>query len=152
MCGIAGIFNYSHSSPDITEDLLVRMSTIIRHRGPDDDGTYISKDNTVGFTFRRLAIIDLSPAGHQPMSNPDGSIWIVFNGEIYNHIKLRDELEKRGYRYKSRSDTETLIYAYEEWGERFVERLEGMFGIAIHDQKKGRLLLYRDRIGIKPLY
>ena len=152
MCGIAGIFNYSNTQPEITQELLTRMSDIIRHRGPDDDGTYISKDRTVGFAFRRLAIIDLSPAGHQPMSNADGSVWIVFNGEIYNHLKLRAELEHAGYRYKSRSDTETLIYAYEHWGERFVDRLEGMFAIAIHDEKKQKLLLYRDRIGIKPLY
>ncbi len=152
MCGIAGIFNYTNSSPHITQEILVRMSDIIRHRGPDDDGTYISKDGRVGFTFRRLSIIDLSPAGHQPMSNHDGSIWIVFNGEIYNHLKLRMELEKCGYRYKSRSDTETLIYAYQHWGERFVDRLEGMFAIAIWDERKNQLLLYRDRIGIKPLY
>lgn len=152
MCGIAGIFNYSNSHPDITQELLVRMSDIIRHRGPDDDGTYISKDRRLGFTFRRLAIIDLSPAGHQPMSNRDESVWIVFNGEIYNHLKLRAVLEKAGYQYKSRSDTETLIYAYEHWGERFVDRLEGMFGIALWDEKKEQLLLYRDRIGIKPIY
>lgn len=152
MCGIAGIFNYSNIQPEITQVLLTRMSDIIRHRGPDDDGTYISKDRTVGFTFRRLAIIDLSPAGHQPMSNADGSVWIVFNGEIYNHMKLRAELEHAGYRYKSRSDTETLIYAYEHWGERFVDRLEGMFAIGIHDARNQKLLLYRDRIGIKPLY
>ncbi len=152
MCGIAGVFNYSRSAPDVTEDMLRRMSDVIAHRGPDDEGQYISVCGRIGFAFRRLSIIDLPPAGHQPMSSPDGSVWIIFNGEIYNHLKLRAELEKAGYVYRSRSDTETLIYAYQHWGERFVERLEGMFGIALWDQRTETLRLYRDRIGIKPVY
>lgn len=152
MCGIAGVFNYSRSHPDVTPDILRKMSDVIAHRGPDDEGQYVSPCGRVGFAFRRLSIIDLSPAGHQPMSSPDGSVWIVFNGEIYNHLKLRAELERAGYAYRSRSDTETLIYAYRHWGERFVDKLEGMFGIALWDQRSETLRLYRDRIGIKPVY
>jgi asparagine synthase (glutamine-hydrolysing) len=152
MCGFAGIFSYSRQGPEITDDLLTDMGTAISHRGPDDDGLYRSECGRVGFTFRRLSIIDLSSAGHQPMSTPDGSVWLVFNGEIYNHASLRGELEAAGYAYRSRTDTETILYAYQHWGERFVERLEGMFAIAIWDTRAQRLLLYRDRVGIKPLY
>lgn len=152
MCGFAGIFRYNRQGPEITDDLLTAMGTAITHRGPDDDGLYRSECGRVGFTFRRLSIIDLSSAGHQPMSTPDGSVWLVFNGEIYNHAVLRKELEAAGYAYRSRTDTETILYAYQHWGERFVERLEGMFAIAIWDTRAERLLLYRDRVGIKPLY
>lgn len=152
MCGIAGVFSFSHPQPEITFDLLKRMSDSIAHRGPDDEGHFISPQGTLGFAFRRLSIIDLSPAGHQPMATPDKSVWIIFNGEIYNHLKLRAELERAGYRYRSRSDTETLLYAYQHWGERFVEKLEGMFAIALWDERSDTLRLYRDRIGIKPLY
>ncbi|MFN3426248.1 MAG: asparagine synthase (glutamine-hydrolyzing) [Candidatus Thermochlorobacter sp.] len=158
MCGIVGIFNYGGSSTLICEDILKAMSAEIAHRGPDDDGIYISPDGTVGFGFRRLAIIDLSPAGHQPMSNalnsknPEGDIWIVFNGEIYNHLELRQELERKGYRYKGRSDTETLLYAYQEWGIECIKKFYGMFSIALWDSRSEELYLIRDRIGIKPLY
>ncbi|MCS6988468.1 MAG: asparagine synthase (glutamine-hydrolyzing) [Chloroherpetonaceae bacterium] len=152
MCGIAGVFNYSRSPNLVSEDILKRMTRVIAHRGPDDDGIYINPEQTLGFGFRRLAIIDLSPAGHQPMSNHDGSIWLVFNGEIYNHLSLRKDLEAKGYRYRSRSDTETIIYAYEEYGIDFIEKLYGMFAIALWDSRKAELLLIRDRIGVKPLY
>lgn len=152
MCGIAGVFNYSQSPNLVSESILKRMTDVIAHRGPDDDGVYINPTQTLGFGFRRLAIIDLSPAGHQPMSNADGSIWIVFNGEIYNHLDLRQDLEAKGYRYRSRSDTETIIYAYEEYGRDFVEKLYGMFAIALWDARKEELTLIRDRIGVKPLY
>lgn len=152
MCGIAGVFNYSQSPNLVSESILKRMTDVIAHRGPDDDGIYINPTQTLGFGFRRLAIIDLSPAGHQPMSNADGSIWIVFNGEIYNHFELRKDLEAKGYRYRSRSDTETIIYAYEEYGLDFIEKLYGMFAIALWDERKERLILIRDRIGVKPLY
>lgn len=150
MCGICGTYRFD--GRDVDESLLVAMSNIIAHRGPDASGTYVSRNRRVGFGFRRLAIVDLSPAGNQPMSNEDGSVWIVYNGEIYNHLKIRKDLEARGHKYKSRSDTETVIHAYEEYGEQFVHKLEGMFAIALWDEKKERLLLYRDRIGIKPLY
>ncbi|MBE0644071.1 MAG: asparagine synthase (glutamine-hydrolyzing) [Bacteroidetes bacterium] len=152
MCGFAGVFEYTSSSQGIDDALLTRMGAAISHRGPDDGGIYRSECGRVGLSFRRLSIIDLSAAGHQPMSTPDGKIWLVFNGEIYNHLALRAELEAAGYRYRSRTDTETILYAYRHWGERFVERLHGMFAIAIWDTEKETLLLYRDRIGIKPLY
>ncbi|MBF8248094.1 MAG: asparagine synthase (glutamine-hydrolyzing), partial [Bacteroidetes bacterium] len=144
--------NYGNANPTFDESLLVKMSDSIRHRGPDDSGTFISPDKKVGFGFRRLSIVDLSPTGHQPMHSPDGNITIVFNGEIYNHLVLRGEFEAKGYRYKSRSDTETIIYAYQEYGLDFVHKLLGMFALAIWDESKKRLVLARDRIGIKPLY
>ncbi|MBR9975494.1 MAG: asparagine synthase (glutamine-hydrolyzing) [Bacteroidetes bacterium] len=152
MCGFAGVFEYHRSARGIDDALLARMGEAIVHRGPDDGGLYRSDCGRIGFSFRRLSIIDLSAAGHQPMSTPDGRIWLVFNGEIYNHLALRAELERAGYSYRSRSDTETILYAYRHWGERFIERLHGMFAIAIWDVEKEQLFLYRDRIGIKPLY
>lgn len=152
MCGFAGIRSFSSSTSFVRSELLDRMGTIIRHRGPDDAGTWISEDGRTGFAFRRLSIIDLSPAGHQPMTTEDGSLTIVFNGEIYNHQILRKELESAGYHYRSKSDTETLLHAYRHWGERFVERCQGMFAIALYDRDSGILRLYRDRLGVKPLY
>ena len=152
MCGICGILDYGRSAQSFDESLLRRMSDTMTHRGPDDAGTFISPGRQAGFGFRRLSIVDLSPAGHQPMSSPDGSVTIVFNGEIYNHLVLRAELEKKGYRYRSRSDTETIIYAYQEYGINFVHKLLGMFAIAIWDERAKRLVVARDRIGIKPFY
>jgi asparagine synthase (glutamine-hydrolysing) len=128
------------------------MVTEISHRGPDDAGYHIDNESGIALGFRRLSIIDLSPAGHQPMSNPEGTIWIVFNGEIYNHLDLRRDLERKGYRYHSGTDTETILYAYQEYGLSFIEKLYGMFGLAIWDGRSGELILVRDRIGIKPLY
>jgi asparagine synthase (glutamine-hydrolysing) len=152
MCGICGIFNYGNSAPTFDEALLVKMSDTIRHRGPDDSGTFISPNRRAGFGFRRLSIVDLSPAGHQPMFSQDGSVTIVFNGEIYNHQVLRKEFETKGLHYRSRSDTESIINAYQEYGVDFVHKLLGMFAMAIWDEKKQQLVLARDRIGIKPLY
>ena len=152
MCGICGIYKYGNPNQAFDEALLVRMSDSIKHRGPDDAGTFVSPDYRVGFGFRRLSIVDLSPAGHQPMFTPDKSVTIVFNGEIYNHLVIRKELEAKGYKYRSRSDTETILYAYQEYGLNFVHKLLGMFALALWDEKKRVLVLARDRIGIKPLY
>ena len=152
MCGICGILHFNGNARPVDEDLLQNMTEKLKHRGPDSDGTYISPQKNLGFGFRRLAIVDLSPAGNQPMCNEDGTVWIMLNGGIYNHAKLRPALEAAGRRYKSRSDTETLIHAYEEYGPQFVQKLEGMFAIALWDSKKQKLFLFRDRIGIKPLY
>ncbi|MDP4200250.1 MAG: asparagine synthase (glutamine-hydrolyzing) [Bacteroidota bacterium] len=153
MCGIGGVFDYGYKAqPQVTPELLTRMSDAIVHRGPDDAGFYIAPTGLCGLTFRRLAIVDLSPAGHQPMSTPDGRYTLVFNGEIYNHLSIRAELEAKGYKYKSRSDTETILYAYQEWGEACLEKFHGMFAIAIWDENEQELFLARDRIGIKPLY
>ncbi len=155
MCGLCGVFA-PRGGPDITSGRLRAMADTIRHRGPDDDGTYVSPDGRVGFGFRRLSIVDVV-GGHQPMSNEDGTIWIVFNGEIYNHAALRRELESRGHVFRTRSDTESIVHAYEEWGQECVHRLRGMFAFAIHDGRPERratatLLLARDRLGVKPLY
>jgi len=152
MCGICGVYNYGNSNQSFDEALLIRMSDTIKHRGPDDSGSFVSPDRRVGFGFRRLSIVDLSPAGHQPMFSPDKSVSIVFNGEIYNHLVLRKELEAKGYTYRSRSDTETILYAYQEYGLNFVHKLLGMFALALWDERKKILVLVRDRIGIKPLY
>lgn len=152
MCGIVGIFNYSGNESLITTGVLEKMSDEIQHRGPDDNGVFVSTDKHVGLAFRRLSIVDLSEAGHQPMSANGGSVWLVFNGEIYNHLMIRKDLEDKGYRYHSRTDTETILYAYLEYGLDFISKLYGMFAIAIWDSRIDQLLLVRDRIGIKPLY
>jgi asparagine synthase (glutamine-hydrolysing) len=152
VCGICGIFDFGEGDRPVEEPVLVRMRDTLTHRGPDDAGIHISPDRRVGLGHRRLSIVDLSPAGRQPMSNEDGSVWITFNGEIYNHARLREELVRKGHVYRSRTDTETLVHLYEEEGPDFVHRLEGMFALAIWDARRGELLLVRDRIGIKPLY
>ena len=152
MCGIAGIVEYAPAEHTISAALLQNMSAKIAHRGPDDEGAWISDDHKVGFAFRRLAIIDLSPKGHQPMTTPDGRFTIAFNGEIYNHRVLRAELEAKGYRYRSETDTETILYGFAEWGETVFQKMVGMWGLAIWDDQKKELLCARDRIGVKPLY
>lgn len=148
MCGIAGIVNLNPREA-VDEAVLKRMRDTIRHRGPDGEGLWI--DGPVGLAHRRLAIVDVA-GGHQPMTNEDESCWITYNGEIYNHAALRPELEARGHHYRTRSDTETILHLYEEEGERCVERLRGMFAFAVWDGARRRLLLARDRLGIKPLY
>ena len=151
MCGIAGELILSQRDR-IDPNVLRTMGEAIAHRGPDDSGEWINPSGHVGLASRRLSIVDLSPAGHMPMSNEDGTVWIAFNGEIYNHAKLRVDLERRGHQYRSRTDTETIIHLYEELGERCVEQLDGMFAFAIWDERKQRLLLARDQLGKKPLY
>jgi asparagine synthase (glutamine-hydrolysing) len=148
MCGICGRVDLNSGRRFSREDLQA-MADTIRHRGPDDHGELVS--GPVGLGFRRLSIIDLA-TGHQPMSNEDGTIWIVFNGEIYNHRELRPELESRGHRYATNSDTETILHLYEEYGEDCVHHLRGMFGFAIFDTRLKRLFCARDRLGIKPFY
>ncbi len=148
MCGIAGIFHYRDSKP-VDPLQLKRMADSMVHRGPDDEGFFVA--GPLGLAHRRLSIIDLK-GGHQPMSNEDESIWIVFNGEIYNHQDLRPVLEARGHLYRTRSDTESIIHAYEEFGDNFETHLTGMFGFALWDAPRRRLVLSRDRLGIKPVY
>jgi asparagine synthase (glutamine-hydrolysing) len=148
MCGIVGVVKLNPRET-VDEARLARMRDVLRHRGPDGEGLWIA--GPVGLGMRRLAIVDVV-GGRQPMANEDGTVWIVFNGEIYNHAELRPGLEQRGHRYRTRSDTETILHLYEEEGERCVERLQGMFAFALWDRKRGRLLLARDRLGIKPLY
>ena len=152
MCGIVGIFKFREGGVEITEPLLQRMRDTMVHRGPDGAGMWRSPDGRVGLAHRRLSIIDLSEAGAQPMASADGALWIVYNGEVYNHAELRTELEAEGYRYRSRTDTETVLYAYDRWGLECVHRFQGMFAFGLWDVRKRRLWLVRDRIGIKPLY
>jgi asparagine synthase (glutamine-hydrolysing) len=149
MCGICGIVGQAD------DQLIKNMLARIAHRGPDDEGTYIAaaaNGERVGLGHRRLSIIDLSPAGHEPMSDAQGEIWLTYNGEIYNFKELRKELEKCGYRFKSESDAEVVIYAYREWGLNSLALFNGMFAFAIWDGRDNSLLLARDRLGIKPLY
>ncbi|HMC78815.1 MAG TPA: asparagine synthase (glutamine-hydrolyzing) [Vicinamibacterales bacterium] len=148
MCGIAGIVATDRLHADERARLPL-MRDIITHRGPDEAGTYC--DGQAGLVHRRLSIVDLA-SGQQPLANEDETVWIAFNGEIYNHEELRPGLEAAGHRYKTRCDTETIVHAYEQWGDACVERFRGMFAFAIWDTKRQRLLLARDRMGIKPLY
>ena len=148
MCGITGIMQFRAGSR-VEPGIVRRMCSAMVHRGPDDEGVYTS--GPVGIGMRRLSIVDLA-TGHQPLSNEDSSVWIVFNGEIYNHAELRPGLEERGHRYKTHSDTETIIHLYEEYGPDCVRHLRGMFAFAIWDARRQKLFIARDRLGIKPLY
>lgn len=147
MCGIVGIISHKDRPP---LDLLKHMTQSISHRGPDDSGFFV--DEGVGLGHRRLSIIDLSGRGHQPMSNEDGTIWIAFNGEIYNYLEIRPTLVEKGHCFRSESDTEVILHAYEEYGEECLSLFNGMFAFAIWDSKRKRLFAARDRIGIKPFY
>ncbi|HUR33059.1 MAG TPA: asparagine synthase (glutamine-hydrolyzing) [Vicinamibacterales bacterium] len=148
MCGIAGIVSFDGLADDAPA-LAVAMRDVLVHRGPDEAGLHC--DRFAALAHRRLSIVDLGN-GQQPMCNEDGSIWIVFNGEIYNHAEIRARLESAGHRYRTQSDTETIIHAYEQWGDDCVRDMRGMFAFAIWDAPKRRLLLVRDRLGVKPLY
>lgn len=149
MCGINGIAFSKNSGRQIDPALLERMRDVIQHRGPDDKGLFI--DGTVGLGHRRLSIVDVA-AGHQPMTNEDGSLYITYNGEIYNHADFRSSLEARGHVYQTHCDTETILHLYEEYGEACVNHLRGMFAFAIWDRRKHQVFIARDRLGVKPLY
>ena len=151
MCGICGALAFSDSF-DVSERTVTRMRDVLTHRGPDDAGLLSRPSDGVTLGHRRLSIVDLSPAGRQPMSNEDGTVWVTFNGEIYNHEELRKELERAGHQYRSRTDTETIVHLWEQEGARCVERLHGMFGLAIWDARRRELFLARDRVGVKPVY
>src|ERR1700723_4651534 len=148
MCGICGKLEFDRNA-SVGAPLIRTMLDTIRHRGPDDQGVYVSPQ--VGLGHARLSIIDLA-GGHQPLSNEDGTVWIVFNGEIYNYKELREGLLARGHRFKSESDTEVIVHLYEEYGTDCVQKLRGMFAFALWDAAKRTLFLARDRVGIKPLY
>jgi asparagine synthase (glutamine-hydrolysing) len=143
MCGICG-FNWTDGA------LVERMKALLAHRGPDDHGSHVADGISLG--HRRLSIVDLSESGRQPLSNEDGSVWITFNGEIYNHPELRSRLEAKGHVFRTRTDTESIVHAYEEYGLDFAQHLTGMFALGIWDARRHRLVLARDRLGIKPLY
>ncbi|MFX0196176.1 MAG: asparagine synthase (glutamine-hydrolyzing), partial [Candidatus Hodarchaeota archaeon] len=162
MCGIAGFLQQNGRKVEL--GALRRMGDMLRHRGPDDEGyvlidadglpeeNFEQSSGNVGFAQQRLSIIDLSPLGHQPMSNEEKTIWVNYNGEVYNFQELRKELIGKGYRFKSQSDTEVIVYAFQEWGINCVERFIGMFAIVFWDNREKKLYLVRDRLGIKPLY
>ncbi|HEU5310859.1 MAG TPA: asparagine synthetase B, partial [Candidatus Eisenbacteria bacterium] len=149
MCGIAGVIEFANPA-DLSPSALERMAGVLRHRGPDDQGFYVS--GGTGLAHRRLSIIDLSPGGHQPKLSEDGLASVVFNGEIYNFPELRAELEAKGERFETRSDTEVLLKAYRVWGEDCLSRLNGMFAFAIWDSKRRILFAARDRLGKKPFF
>jgi asparagine synthase (glutamine-hydrolysing) len=144
MCGITGQYNYASQAP-VDPDTIRRMARSMTHRGPDDEGYHFS--GPLGLGFRRLSIIDLG-GGHQPMSDAEESVWIVFNGEIYNYKELRAELEQCGHRFRTQSDTEVIVHGYKEWGTEVFNHLNGMFGVAIWDVRERRLIVARDAMGI----
>src|SRR5919202_1309249 len=147
MCGICGVL--SLGPEPIDPDALRAMTARLVHRGPDADGYFVR--DAVGLGFRRLSIVDLQ-TGDQPMANEDESVWLIFNGEIYNHLDHRSGLEARGHRYRSRADSEVILHLYEEYGPDCIHHLRGMFAFALWDERRQRLLLARDRLGVKPLY
>jgi asparagine synthase (glutamine-hydrolysing) len=148
MCGIAGRFNYDPLRP-VDREVLAAMTDAVRHRGPDAAGYHVAPG--IGLGHRRLSIIDLS-TGDQPLGNENGTVWTIFNGEIYNFAEVRRELTAHGHQFRTGSDTEVIVHGYEQWGERCVEKFRGMFAFAVWDQVARRLLLARDRVGVKPLY
>ena len=152
MCGIAGIFNYKKEKAQICRQELARISTYMATRGPDGAGEWVSRDGSVAFAHRRLAIIDLDARAAQPMVSADGSLAIVFNGEIYNYRELRRDLERAGAVFRTQSETEVLLHLYSTHGERMVEQLRGMFAFALWDERNQALFLARDPLGVKPLY
>jgi asparagine synthase (glutamine-hydrolysing) len=148
MCGIAGRLNFDETRP-IDRERLTAMTSVVAHRGPDADGFFIGAG--IGLGHRRLSIIDLS-TGDQPVANEDRTIWTVYNGEIYNFAEIRTELESFGHHFRTNTDTEVIVHGYEQWGDRVVDRFRGMFAFALWDDRRRRLLLVRDRLGVKPLY
>lgn len=149
MCGIAGIIDIKKA---VAEQDILSMTDALQHRGPDDAGIYLNQTKSVGLGHRRLSFLDLSEKGRQPLSNEDGSLWISFNGEIYNFRDLKKELEQLGHHFKSNTDSEVLVHAYEQWREKMLDKLEGMWAFAIWDEKNQTLFAARDRFGIKPFY
>src|SRR5246500_988388 len=148
MCGICGVF-HTDGARRVERQTLADMNKKIVHRGPDDDCILVEAN--IGLGMRRLSIIDIQ-TGHQPICNEEENVWIVYNGELYNHQELRQDLEARGHRYRTKSDTETIVHLYEEYGRGCVKYLRGMFAFAIWDRRKRKLFIARDRLGIKPLY
>src|SRR3954452_19111915 len=148
MCGICGQFNFASNAP-VDPEIIRRMADSIAHRGPDDEGYFVS--GPIGLAFRRLSIIDLA-GGHQPMADAEKTVWVIFNGEIYNFKDLRLELEQLGYSFRTNCDTEVIVHGYKEWGTDVFNRLNGMFGLAIWDVTTKRLVVARDAMGIKLIY
>src|ERR1700758_4528928 len=148
MCGICGQYNFGDQAP-VSRQNVEQMASSISHRGPDDEGYYVA--GPLGLGFRRLSIIDLE-GGHQPMSDQEESVWVIFNGEIYNFPELKHELEAFGHRFRTKSDTEVIVHGYKQWGDDVLDHLNGMFGLAIWDVRQERLIIARDPFGIKLIY
>jgi asparagine synthase (glutamine-hydrolysing) len=149
MCGIAGVLALGPGAPPPAIEAVEAMVSALRHRGPDEFGVY--RDHRAGLGHARLSIIDLA-SGQQPLSNEDETLWVVFNGEIFNFVELRQELVALGHRFRTRSDTEVVVHAWEAWGERALERFNGQFAIALWDTRSEELILARDRLGVRPIY
>ena len=149
MCGICGIYHHSHQKI-VDSEQIKKMCTLLIHRGPDDEGIFVQ--NNIGLGHRRLKIIDLSSTAKQPMSNSEQTIWITFNGEIYNYLALQKELIELGYTFYSHSDTEVLLYSYEQWNTDCLKKLRGFFSFAIWDKRTDSLFIARDYVGKKPFY
>src|SRR5919198_3178201 len=151
MCGIAGVYRFGHRTPsDDDTGAVAAMAKVQRHRGPDDSGQ--GTFGSCALACQRLSILDLSPLGHMPMLSDDGRLALLYNGEIYNYVELRDELRSLGHAFRSDGDTEVILRAYQQWGAACVERFVGMWAFALYDAADRSLLLSRDRLGIKPLY
>ena len=148
MCGITGIYCFKEGLK-IEASIIKKMTDVLSHRGPDDDGYYLEEGIALG--QRRLSIIDLE-GGKQPVHNEDSSIWVIYNGEIFNYIELSEELQKKGHKFYTKSDTEVIVHTYEEYGLNFLEKFIGQFALALWDSKKQKLILARDRVGIRPLF
>jgi len=148
MCGITGIVNLDNNR--INKKILLAMNQALKHRGPDDEGFWI--ENNIGLAQRRLSILDLSPLGHQPMFYDRKNLVIVFNGEIYNYIEIRDELLKLGYKFRSQTDTEVILAAYQEWGIECLKKFNGMWAFVLYDRRQNQIFAARDRMGVKPFY
>ena len=151
MCGITGVWEFKNKST-VSQPMIKSMADTLYHRGPDDSGVYVDEKNNIGFGHRRLSILDLTSQGHQPMLNGDESLCITYNGEVYNFIEIKRELMDKGYEFKSNSDTEVILKAYQEWGIESINKYRGMFAFAIWDKNNEKLTLVRDRAGVKPLY
>jgi asparagine synthase (glutamine-hydrolysing) len=149
MCGIVGVASRNHP---VDQAVLAAMVQRLRHRGPDDSGAWCDATGCVGLGHVRLSIIDLSAAGHQPMSDGSGNLWLTFNGEIYNYQDLRRELEQQGYRFQTNTDSEVILHGFRHWGEACVQKFNGMFAFCIFDAERRQLFFARDRVGKKPLY
>jgi asparagine synthase (glutamine-hydrolysing) len=152
MCRIAGFWDFNYKGDYDLDFVLTKMRDSLKHGGPDDAGNYLEKNKGLALANRRLAILDLSPLGHQPMMDEENEIVVVFNGEIYNFAEIKNELMKHGYKFRSNSDTEVIIYAYKKWGLDCLGKFRGMFAIVIWDKREEKLILIRDRVGVKPLY
>jgi len=152
MCRIAGFMDFGYKGDYDVEDVIAKMRDALSYGGPDDAGLYVEKKIGLALGHRRLSILDLSPLGHQPMANDDQTLWVVYNGEIYNFQEIREELESCGYRFRSHTDTEVLLKAYEKWGVEALHKFRGMWAFALWDKKNQKLILCRDRVGVKPLY